>query len=310
MPLWIPIAFTAVVLWVTENLIDKYLLEKYRHDGDSDTDANTLFMFSALFALPTALFALIMGVHFNITFIEASAAVIAGLLNGIYLLLYLYAIAKTELSRTIPFFQSIPFFTAFFGWILLRETLTHTQLIAGLFITAGAFMLSYHVQNKSFRFRPTMLILGASAAIALQFTLFKYTALNTSYWTSVFWSSLGLICMGLFVYGISKRSRIHIQHIFIKKEYRIIVINLLNEFVDNLAMFTFLFATLLGPIALVQTVNAYQPILLLCATFLLTKFGYDFLKEDTSSTTFAQKALGILLIGIGSAFIYVPLIRV
>lgn len=308
MPLWIPIAFSAVVLWVSGNLIDKYLIEKFRHDDDADTDASTLFMFSSLFALPTALFALIMGANFHITLLEAGAAVTAGLLNGIYLLLYLYAIAKTELSRTIPFFQSIPIFTAFFGWILLHETLTHTQLIAGAFITAGAFILSYHIKHKSFLFRPTLLILGSSAAISLQFTLFKYTALNTTYWTSALWSSIGLMLLGLIVFVSNKRSRTHIEHIFMKREYRIITVNLCNEFIDNVAIFTFLFATLLGPIALVQTVNAYQPILLLTATYLLAKFGYGFLKEDTSSTTFIQKTVGIFLIGIGSAFIYVPLI--
>ncbi|MBX9906456.1 DMT family transporter [Patescibacteria group bacterium] len=308
MPLWIPIAFLAVILWVIGNLIDKHLIEHFRNDADSDTDANTLFMFSSLFAVPTALFALFMGANFRIDQLNILLGISAGLLNGIYLLLYLHALAKTELSRIAPVFQSIPVFTAIFGWIFLHEVLTQTQLIAGAFLIVGATILSYHKSTSKFMLLPVVYILIASAAIALQVTLFKAAALDTSFWTGMFWSSIGLIVFGLGVYAYNTRSRVHINAVFAKRNYKLIGLNLFNELIDNAAMFIFLFATLLGPIALVQTVHAYHPVILLIVTTIAMKLGFKSLKEDVSQGALIQKVGGLAFVCIGSALIYIPLI--
>lgn len=308
MPLWIPIAFTAVILWVIGNLIDKYLIESFRHDDDQDTDANTLFMFSSLFALPTGIFALIMGANFHFSLSQALIGIVVGVLNGTYLLLYLHALAKTEISRIAPVFQSIPIFTALFGFFFLRETLTSTQITAGLLVVSGAMILSYHKSSGKFKPLPTLLILAASVCVALQLTLFKVTALATTYWTGALLSSIGLFLFGLAVYVANKRSRKHLNHIFRTRQYRFIGINFANEVLDTLALFTFMFATLLGPLALVQTVHAYHPVITFMVTAIVAKLGYDVFGEEITRDVLLQKTLGIVLIGVGSAFIYIPLI--
>ncbi len=308
MPLWIPIAFFSVFLWVGNNLFDKFLLERFRHDDDQDTDANTLFMFSSAFAIPTGLLALFMGATGNVTPYEFLIGVTVGLLNGLYLLFYVNALAKTELSRIAPIFQSIPIWTALFGWIFLHEILTSTQLSAGALIISGAIILSYHRKKGKFNIVPTALILLSSVTVALQFTLFKITAVETSYWTGVFLSSIGLFLLGLCVYLANRRSRKHFNHIFKQRHYRVIGLNLANEVLDTAALLTFMFATLLGPIALVQTIHAYHPVFVFIMTAIATKLGFTAFKEDIDRNTILQKLLGIMLIGIGSAFIYLPLI--
>lgn len=308
MPLWIPIAFIAVILWVLGNLIDKYLLEKFRNEEDNEADANTLFLFSAFFAVPVAGVAYAMGAHVTIAWSAFIGGIGVGVLNGVYLLLYLHAAARAEISRIVPIFQLVPVFTALLGWYFLHEILTSFQIIAGLLVLSGATILSYQRTKTKFQFEPVLMMLFACAAIASQLTLFKITTLATTYWTGVFWSAVGLALFGLLVYISSTRSRRHWNSIFIKKEYRIFVLNIGNEVLDSAAYLTFLFATTLGPIALVQTANAYQPVLLLVFAAVATKLGFDHVAEDISRETLIQKIFGIVLIGIGSACIYVPLI--
>lgn len=310
MPLWIPIAFLAVLLWVIGNLIDKYLLEKLRRDEeDSGFGAYTLFVFSALFAVPTMLLALVMGAEITIPYVEILRGITVGILNGIYLLFYLHAAARTEISRIVPIFQLVPILAALFGWIFLKEILSLPQIIAGALVISGALLMAYERSKERFDLRSVVFMIIACIAIALQLVLFKITTFETNYWTSIFWSAIGLISFGFFVFLTNKNSQRHIKTIIAQRKYQLIGVNFCNEVLDSAAYLTFLFATTLGPIALVQTVNAYQPILLLVITAVLTKLGFDHVAEDISVKTLFQKILGVLLIGIGSALIYIPLLQ-
>lgn len=306
MPLWIPVGLCAVVLWVTGNIIDKYLIAKYAHDADDQTDVNTLFLFSSLFTALTAVGALIFGEPFNTTVTLMLQGVVSGLLFGLYLILYLHAIARSELSRIIPIFQSIPIFGFIFAFLLLGETVTLIELCAAAVILSGASILSYHRGKGTFDFRAPLFILVASAALALQETLYKDVAIESGYWTGIFWSCVGLSIFGLVIYAIRPNSRAAFNTIFSTRRWSILTANGANEIVDNAATLVFSFALLLGPIALVQTINAYQPILIFLVAYGAGKCGLHFLEEEMGRRTVYQKIGGITLISIGSLFVYKP----
>ncbi len=307
MPLWIPIALLSTCIYVCGNLFDKYLLDRFRNEDEGISDANALFMFSSFFAIPTTILALYMGASMGLQLYQILIGLLAGVFNGLYLLLYLHSIARAELSRVTPVFQSVPIFLAIFGYIILNEVLTLPQMIAGLFIVAGSITLSYHKSEGRFHAVPTLLIFGASIAVSLQFVLFKYAAIDTSFWTSVLWSSVGLILFGATIFILNRNSRKHFLHIFRARQYKMIFLNFCNEIVDTTALLTLMFAQTLGPIALVQTVDAFHPIILMLGTSLLTILGFKSIQEDVSKYTLAQKIVGLLLIGIGSVYIYYPL---
>lgn len=297
----------AVILWVTGNIIDKYLVEKYAHDVDDDTDVDTLFMFSALFAVPTTLLAFFMGGIFHAPDTVKIVGITAGLLFGLYLFLYLRALGRSELSRIIPIFQSIPIFGFIFASLLLGETLTTGQIIAGSIILLGSAIISYHHSDERFDLLSFFFILLGSAAIALQETLFKHAALATDYWTGILWSGVGLLLFGLIVYALRPHGRFALNQIFLKKRYAIIGTNSANEIVDASASLVFSFAILIGPIVLVQSMNAYQPLVILTVAYIAQRMNIRFLNEDMSMLTMFQKIVGIALIFVGSMLLYLPL---
>ncbi len=306
MPLWIPLAFVAVILWVIGNMADKFLVEKYFKDSDEHTDADTLLMFSAAFAIPALLLALFMGAKIDGLSLAAVIGLCAGVANGAYLFSYLKAVGRTELSRIIPIAQTVPLFGFIFAWMFLGEHIPASALLAGGVILLGAVVLVYHRGAGRVDLHSLFLILCASAAIALQMVLFKMSAETLGYWTGIFWTSVGLCGFGVVLYVRNTRSRQNFNALFRERSYGIISVNVVVECIELLAILVFSYAVLLGPVALVQTVTAYQPIVLLIATYAATRFGFSFLKEDISHSALVQKIAGIILIGVGSYYAYAP----
>lgn len=307
MPLWIPIGLLAVLLWVTGNIIDKYLVERYAHDHEDDTDMDTLFMFSSLFAIPTLILALCLGGSIETAGMVKVTGIVAGLLFGLYLFLYLRALGRSELSRIIPIFQSIPLFGFVFAWIMLGETITRGEMIAGAIILIGSAIISYHHSKERFDTLSFLFILIGSASIALQETLFKHTALSTDYWTGILWSSVGLFLFGLVIYVIRPQGRAAFNRIFAHRRFALIGTNTANEVLDNTASLVFSFAILIGPIVLVQSMNAYQPLIILIVAFVAQKLNIRFLSEDMTFLTLGQKVIGIGFIFVGSLLLYYPM---
>ncbi len=308
-PTWVFIGLFAQLLWVIGAIVDKYLIEKYFSSEDEDeSGVGTLILFSSVFSIGVSIVAAVVAldkISFGLT--ESIFGLILGFSNAIWVLFYLHAIEETELSRTIPIFQTIPIFGFIFGWLFLQETLTTQQVFASLVIISGAFLLSYHFSNKAFQFKPLLLMLAASAVVGFQETFFKVLAIDFSFWHSAFWLGLGFSLFGLLLFIFKKKYRQEFIGCLNKNSNTIWVANGLNELVDNTANLAFAFAVTLGPIALVQSVNAYQPLLMLIMSYAVFLTFGDFLDEDLEKQTIIQKIIGVLIITIGSVLFYFSL---
>ena len=306
LPLWVIIGLVAQFFWVIGAIIDKYLIEKYfSNEDEEESGVGTLVLFSSIFAIGISIFAsLIAWEEISFSLLSAVLGITIGIANAVWVILYLYAIEDTELSRTIPIFQTSPIFGFIFGYIFLAETLTSTQLLGALVVIVGAFILSYHFLKKAFAWGSFGLMLAASAVVAFQETLFKVVAIDFSYWNSAFWLGIGFSLFGLLLYVCIAPYRKQFHKHISKKDNTIWYANGINELMDNSANLLFAFAVTLGPIALVQSINAYQPILILLMSYgIYLTFG-DFLDEDMQKSTIIQKTVGIVIITMGSTLIY------
>ena len=76
---------------------------------------------------------------------------------------------------------------------------------------------------------------------------------------------------------------------------------------DNAGELLFLLAVTLGPVALVQSTNAYEPLIILMVSFVLAKlFPYTFptVKQEYVLTQKIFTLIGIVIISIGSIYLY------
>lgn len=305
-PLWVFVGLFAQLLWVVGAVIDKYLIEKYfRKDDEDEGGVGTLILFSAVFSLIVCEFAYLYAPDEIVFTARASFfGLILGFSNAVWVLLYLMAIEKTELSRTIPLFQTIPIFGFIFGWLFLSETLSVEQLLGAFVVVFGAFILSYHFAHKKIDWKPLILMLAASAVVGFQETLFKVEAIEYSFWHSAFWLGLGFAIFGLLLFIFKKNYRKQFLSFIGENGKEAWVANGVNEVIDNVANLSFAFAVTLGPIALVQSINAYQPLLMLILSYAVFVTIGDFLDEDLEKQTIVQKIFGILIITAGSLLIY------
>ncbi len=306
-PLWIYIGLGAQLLWVAGNLFDKYLIETFfrGEDDEYDEGIGTLVLFSAFFAVLVSA-GVYVGWGSAISFSTESALIGTGIgiLNAMWVIAYLYAIGRSELTKTVPIFQTIPVFGFIFAFLLLGETVTTLQFIAASGLMLGSFVLSYNFRDGSFSWLTLGLMLLASAVVALQEVVFKYVALDDGFATSAFWQGIGLGLTGLFLYVTIPSYRRQFNNFIAERNKQIWTVSAINEVFDNAATLVFSYAVILGPVLLVQAVNAYQPLVLFAISYLIAIFFGNYLREDISVMNTAQKIVGIGIITVGSVVLY------
>jgi len=301
---WFWIAIIAPLCWAVVNHIDKYLLEKhFRNHG-----VGTLVLFSSLFGfvmLPIAYG--IEPASINAHPWGALLLMVVGIISGLAIYCYLSALKVAETSIVIPIFQTIPIFGFVFAYIFLGELLTYSQIYAGLLIIFGALIISLEIEEEKRirpKLKPLLLMLISSALYGLHETLFKLSALENNFWTSVFWLNIGLVIFGLFIFWTRKSDRDSFIRTFRAQPGVIVGVNILSEgltMIGNLALF---YAMLLAPVAMVQLTMNFQPLMVLVIGVLLTIFLPHIATEKITKRHLLHKATAIATMLIGVILLY------
>jgi len=301
---WFPIAIIAPILFGLVNHLDKYLLDKYfRFKG-----VGALALYSSLFGLvilPLAFFISPDGI--GVDLLTGIILIIVGILTGIAIILYLYALNKEETSLVVPFYQTVPLFGFIFGFALLGEKLSLSQAWAGLIILFGATILSLEfVEERRLRPRWNILILMLFSSMLYGFheVLFKFATVETSFWKSIFWSNLGLFMVGIALFSLLPDFRNDFLSTLKENKHSIVLVNLAGEAITMIGNIAILYAVLLAPVALVQTVNGYQPVSVFIIGIFLTIFFPKIATEKLGTRHLFHKIISLVIIGIGTILLY------
>ena len=230
----------------------------------------------------------------------AILTMIVGMLYVLYLFPYLIALNIEESSRVIPIFQTIPVFGAILAFIVLGEVLTIEQIIAGLLIILGAIGISTRFSSNSFKLNKKVLFLMllASLMVALSAVAFKFVAISTDFFTTLFWQQVGFVVFGLILFIIKKEYRKQFIQVFILNSKKIIGLNVFNEIINIVALIIFNYATLLAPMGLVWVINGFQPLFIFILGVIITLFFPKFGKESIDKNLYYKNIfIGIMLIG-------------
>ena len=295
--MWLLLAFCGPVCWAASTHIDKYLVDRYFRDSDTAV----LMLFTALTGM--ALLPAIWWIEpaiFKPALLSIAVMTASGILYMGAMLFYLRAIQSEEASVVAPLFQASTLFTFLLGYFFLREKLGPLQLIGGAMVVGGALGLSFRGggNQRGFKVRLVLLMLGATFVLALSTVLFKFFAIQDDFWTTVFWTFVG---EGIFGGALLLKSdyRRQFADLFHRNPGAMAGVNAANELINLGAGLAVRYAALLAPVALVSVISSTTTFFVFAFGILLTLFFPKMGREDLSSANLVQKSLGALLIALG-----------
>lgn len=305
---WFLIAILAPLFWSINTHFDKFILSKY----SKGRGVGSVFLFSTFFSA-IILIAVFLFKHNEIILYSNFQNFLLFLLPGFFSALgfyfYLQSLMTEESSIVVALFQLSPVFAYFLGYIFLGEILTITQVLAALVVLIGAGILSFDLEEIEGKIIVKWGMVGFIILSALFFAfndvLFKkFTIFQGSFITSLFWQHLGIFIIGVSFFLLSKNFREDFFTLVKNNHIKIFVLNGFSEFFYALGGFLSNLATLFVPVVLVLVVNTYQTVFTFVIGILLTLFLPHIVTEKISKRHLIQRILAILIIIIGSYFLY------
>jgi uncharacterized membrane protein len=299
------LGIVATFFWSLVNVIDKYLVEKFCKGGS----IGSLLILSSFFPVLLVPLSLFLSEHptdfLYFSLPQIAILIFSGCLTTIWMYFYFSALHDDDVSVVAPLFQLTPVFALILGIFALHEIPTTLQLSCAGLILIGSLILSYEQATGTIKFKLVAYLAIASLIIATMNVIFKYVALDESFWSSILWHSIGTTLAGTTLYVTSREYRDSFK-MFVKENLGFgITLNGLNETFVLIGDTIFAYALLLAPVALIQSTQAYQPIFVLLIGIGVAKFKPEWLgEESTDSRIMLQKVVGIVFVVLGSALIY------
>ncbi len=215
-------------------------------------------------------------------------------------LYFLYkATQQTSISRILPIEGGfVPIFTLVLAYLILGERLTEIQLIAFVFLVAGAIVISFRHDKTGWHAKALGNAIIAALLFALSFVLTKYIFDHYNFISGLIWTRLGFFAVSLAllippsvrraIFKAPKQTSAGNKYLY----YGARITGSLGGFLQN-------YAISLGSVTIVNAMQGTQYALLLIGTVFLSRYFPNILKEKVNRDILAQKILAIILISIG-----------
>ncbi|HWA89911.1 MAG TPA: DMT family transporter [Rhizomicrobium sp.] len=292
---WILLAFCGPVLWAASTHIDKYLVDKYF----KDSGVGALLIFTALIGL---LGLPVIAAFVDVLAIGATGIAVTSLSGLMYLTamyFYLRALQQEEASVIAPLFQTSTLFTYAIAYFVLHETLTWPRLLGGALTIAGTLVATYEPGHRHrFKLGIVALILACTATLAASTVIFKLFAIQDAFWPVTFWNFAGEALFGAAMLCIP-----HVRRDFVgmfgKNPYAVAGINGANEVINLGGGLAARYASLLGPVSLVQAIGGTTSFFVFLFGVLLSLSFPKLGREDLSTGSLVRKGAAVALIVAG-----------
>ena len=209
-----------------------------------------------------------------------------------------------EVSRVIPLLQLTPVFVLILSSLLLRETLNPQEYVAFGLLVLGGTLFAVRL-GKGIRISLALyLMILSSFLLAVYSVALKYLFSTQDFYTVFIWVQIaGFIA---FFQLLSFRPlRSSLVTTYKTTNWKIGVILVAEQAVAYVSVFAYSYAIAHGPITLISSVGATQPLfVLLFATVLSYRFP-RVLREELTRMDLALKGLGLIAILSGTYLIQV-----
>ncbi|MCX6795535.1 MAG: DMT family transporter [Candidatus Falkowbacteria bacterium] len=312
---WIFIAAISYLLLAIVNLTDKFMV-------DNVVKSSRLYIF-----LVCTLGSLIILLAPWLLVWPGINVFLLNILAGILFVVAQYFLYESLRSGTasksiILIGGSIPVFTFLFSFAFLGESFSLVQIVGGVFLLAGIFLVAFLPSERHFwekilaKFRTNddvannfRYIFLAAFFYAVFFTLTKYIYSLQSFWSAFIWVRIGSLFLVLAlllipkfrkdILSIFKRNRKKTKH----QNKKTSIIFVLNQGLGSLSFVLQNYAIFLGSVAIVNALQGIQYGALLLLGLLFAPILPRSMRENFSFRILAQKILAIILISLGFYFI-------
>jgi len=296
---WLLLTLVSPTLNALVNFIDKYMLERVM----KGRGIGSLTIISSLMGLPIALLILLVNPQvFTISLGHALLIVLNGLFYILWVLPYLYALDKDEASIVMPLFQLASVMSFILAYIFLGETLTITQMLGCVLVLAGGVGISLEKVEGKVKVKTAVLglVLLSCFFIAVSGVIFKYIALEETFWVTSFWETIGIFLSTIPLFAV-KSYRTQFAKVIKSNGPKVLLITTGSELLVAAGRLALNLATLLVPISLVYFVDSgFSPFFVLVYGIVLTRLFPRFVKEKIDRVSIAKKLIAICVMFAGT----------
>jgi drug/metabolite transporter (DMT)-like permease len=292
---WFYFALLSSVLISGVNIIDKILISDYKIPP----------LVYVLVISATSLMPLVTLAFFHLTPLPLGIlafTILVGFVRIYYTLPYFKALMVEEVSRVIPLLQLTPVFVLILSSVVLHEALRPQDYVAfGLLVLGGTLFAIRLTKGIRISLAFYLMIL-ASFLLALYSVALKYLFSVQDFYTIFIWVQIaGFITFFQFIPFKPFRSSLITTYKITSRQIGVIIVA--EQAVAYVAVFAYNYAIAHGPITLISSVGATQPLfVLLFATILSYRFP-RVLREELTKMDVALKVLGLIAIFAGTYLI-------
>lgn len=307
---WYFYAILGPLLWAIVNQIDKYLVERFyskNENNDTKTNPGSLVLFSSIFGAVVALIIFVLDRPIFILSIESILLLLlAGIMNCVAIILYLFAIQEDEISSVAPMFLLQVVFAYVIGLFVLNEILVVGELIAATVVVFGAISLSIVVEKKKIIFNKKSVFFAAGACLlaVLASIIFKYVAIEADFWEAQFWQYIGLGFAGLIIFLFIKQLRIDFIAKIKTSGLSIFSLNIGSEILTVIGNLLINAAILIAPAAIIYTFVSFQALYVFLLSIILSKIKISSVGKQKSMINVIIKLFIILSMIYAATFLF------
>lgn len=213
---------------------------------------------------------------------------------------YFRGLRREELGRFVPLLHTKPLFVALLALVFVGEVLTLQKYAGILVVVAGAAAISFKkVKGRQKMSRALAFVLASVVLLSIQLVMVKWVLGHIGYWEMLLHTFLGTFASSLALFG-GRGNRERFVGFIRDRGGGLLA---LNNVAAAVALVINAVAISLGPVALVATINAVQPLFVLLLAVGFSLWKPYVLEEDIGGPVMVQKLLGTLLILVGIVLI-------
>jgi uncharacterized membrane protein len=303
---WVLFALMAAFGDATVGFVDEWLLHKLDDQDGTAHAPGKLLLISGFFGFIVALIAYGLSI-INPTLVPMydvhafDLAMLAGVIEVLWLIPYFYALNLGGAINTTPLFQTIPIFALLFGVTIFNEIPTLLSVVATVCIIAGAVVLNYSNELHKINYKSIILMFVASALIALALFTFKEAESSSNFITAVIGNGLGMGIASLIIWLIHPIYREQFNSFVKKFDTKIIIGQFANEGLYSFSALASQAAIVLGPsVMVVSAFNAFHPIFTVIIGWTLSKMGIKIRTDALQTAEIKTTLAGVVLITAGA----------